>query len=103
MMRRLMFVDAVRQQELLHSEKDAAELTMIIDLLRNDLGRVCEFGSIHVESAATLETHPTVYHLSSTIVGTLRDGVSALDLLRAASPGGSVTGCPKNTAPTPGL
>jgi len=88
-------VDAAAQQELLHSEKDAAELTMIIDLLRNDLGRVCEFGSISVESASTLETHPTVYHLSSTIVGTLREGVSALDLLRAASPGGSVTGCPK--------
>ena len=88
-------VDAAAQEELLHSEKDAAELTMIIDLLRNDLGRVCEFGSIHVESASTLETHPTVYHLSATIVGTLRDGVSALDLLRAASPGGSVTGCPK--------
>lgn len=88
-------VDAAAQEELLHSAKDAAELTMIIDLLRNDLGRVCEFGSIHVESASTLEAHPTVYHLSATIVGTLRDGVSALDLLRAASPGGSVTGCPK--------
>jgi para-aminobenzoate synthetase component 1 len=82
-------------QELETSAKDAAELHMIIDLMRNDLGRVCRFGSIRVPRGRTIESHPTVHHGVGEVVGTLRDGVSTGDLLRATFPGGSVTGAPK--------
>ncbi len=82
-------------RELLASEKDRAELTMIVDLLRNDLGRVSRFGSVRVESAGELETHPTVFHLVASISGELCDGLCWSDVLRAAYPGGSITGCPK--------
>ncbi len=81
--------------ELLASEKDNAELAMIIDLTRNDIGRVCRFGSIRVTNRRELETHPTVYHLVGTVVGELREGVDAVDLLAATFPGGSITGAPK--------
>lgn len=77
------------------SRKDAAELHMIVDLMRNDLGRVCEFGSIRVASARAIETHPTVHHGVGEVVGTLRKDVGVADLLRAAFPGGSITGAPK--------
>lgn len=87
--------DADRAAALLSSAKDRAELNMIIDLLRNDLGRVCEYGSVKVVSAADVERHPTVLHLVATIDGCLRSDVSIADLLRASFPGGSVTGCPK--------
>jgi para-aminobenzoate synthetase component I len=80
---------------LASSSKDAAELHMIVDLMRNDLGRVCEFGSIHVPSARKIETHPTVHHGVGEVAGTLREIVTVADLLRAAFPGGSVTGAPK--------
>ena len=83
---------------LLSSEKDRAELNMIIDLMRNDLGRVCRPGTVRVACAAEVETHPTVLHLVSTIAGRLRTGVSAVDLLGATFPGGSITGCPKISA-----
>jgi para-aminobenzoate synthetase component 1 len=88
-------LDSVRRGELAHSEKDRAELTMIVDLLRNDLGRVCRFGSVRVRSAAELEEHPTVYHLVGTVEGRLRPECGWVDLLRAAMPGGSITGAPK--------
>lgn len=96
-------VDRAYRSELTSSGKDRAELAMIVDLLRNDLGRVCEYGSIRVldpgaSSEAhpfTLETHPTVHHLVSTIVGRLAPGHDVLDLLRACFPGGSITGAPK--------
>ena len=88
-------LDAVRRRELLASDKDHAELTMIVDLLRNDLGRVCEFGTVRVVAPADLEQHPTVYHLVGTIEGRLREGQSWADLLRASFPGGSITGAPK--------
>ncbi len=88
-------LDALRRRELIHSEKDRAELNMIIDLLRNDLGRVCEVGSIRVLSAGDLETHPTVFHRVATITGRLRADRDAVDLLRATCPGGSITGAPK--------
>jgi len=81
--------------ELLASAKDNAELAMIIDLLRNDIGRVCRFGSVRVVNRRELETHPTVYHLVGTVVGELREGVDAVDLLAATFPGGSITGAPK--------
>ena len=81
--------------ELLASEKDNAELAMIIDLLRNDIGRVCRFGSVKVVNPRELEAHPTVYHLVGTVVGELREGVDAVDLLAATFPGGSITGAPK--------
>jgi anthranilate/para-aminobenzoate synthase component I len=81
--------------ELLESSKDAAELNMIVDLERNDLGRVCEIGSVKVTEARTVEPHPSVYHGVATIEGVLRDDVTLVDLLRATFPGGSVTGAPK--------
>jgi para-aminobenzoate synthetase component 1 len=81
--------------ELRQSPKDAAENTMIVDLVRNDLGRVCTFGSVRVEELNTLETFPTVFHLTSTITGKLRPGLSAVDAVRASFPDGSITGAPK--------
>jgi para-aminobenzoate synthetase component 1 len=87
--------DARLREELLESPKDDAELAMIVDLERNDLGRVCETGSVRVVAPKTLEVHSTVFHLSATIEGRLRAGLGPVDLLRAAFPGGSVTGAPK--------
>lgn len=80
---------------LLRSKKDRAENTMIVDLLRNDIGRICEFGSVRVERLCDIEEHPTYFNLVSTIAGELRDGVSIPDILRAAFPCGSITGAPK--------
>ena len=80
-------------EELLASPKDDAELAMIVDLERNDLGRVCEAGTVRVTAPKTLETHPTVYHLSATIEGRCAKG--PVDVLRATFPGGSITGAPK--------
>src|SRR5439155_2083047 len=79
-------------EELLASPKDDAELTMIVDLERNDLGRVCDPGTVRTLSRKTLESHPTVHHLVATIEGKLRAGLDSVDLLRATFPSGSVTG-----------
>ncbi|MFI5377786.1 MAG: anthranilate synthase component I family protein [Tepidisphaerales bacterium] len=81
--------------ELRDSVKDQAELNMIVDLERNDLGRVCEIGSVRVTQSRAIEAHPTVYHGVATIEGQLRTDVGFVDLLRAAFPGGSITGAPK--------
>jgi len=81
--------------ELVNSEKDNAELVMIVDLERNDLGRVCEFGTVRVPDLVVLESYPTVHHLVATVTGTLVDGCDAIDLMRAVFPGGSITGAPK--------
>ncbi len=87
--------DASLKNELLNSEKDRAENVMIVDLLRNDLGVICEFGSVAVEKLCELETHPTLYHLVSTIKGELRKNVAFSDVLKAIFPCGSITGAPK--------
>ena len=87
--------DARQRQALAESEKDTAELNMIVDLLRNDLGRVCAYGSVKVQEAARIEEWATVYHRVATIEGTLRPQEDAHSLLRATFPGGSITGAPK--------
>ena len=88
-------LDAVYREQLLGSEKEAAELAMIVDLHRNDLGRVCAFGSVRVPHARRIETHPTVFHTVADVVGRLRHDRDALDLLSACFPAGSISGAPK--------
>ncbi len=83
------------RNELLNSAKDLAENVMIVDLLRNDLGRVCEYGSVAVEKLCDLETHPTLFHLVSTVRGELRQNAKFSDILKAVFPCGSITGAPK--------
>jgi len=87
--------DLKQAQKLLNSVKDHAENMMIVDLERNDLGRVCVYGSIRVTELAVLETFPTVFHLTSTVTGQLREDKDNIDLLKATFPGGSITGAPK--------
>jgi para-aminobenzoate synthetase component 1 len=81
--------------QLIESGKDAAELAMIVDLMRNDLGRVAELGSVSVATGRVLETHTTVHHGVAEVRATLRDDVEWIDLLAATFPPGSVTGAPK--------
>ncbi len=87
--------DAQLRHELLNSAKDQAELLMITDLERNDLGRVCRYGSVHVDQMRTLESYEHVLQATSSIKGILEKGKDGFDLLRASFPGGSITGCPK--------
>lgn len=82
-------------EALVRSSKDRAENVMIVDLARNDLGRVCEYGTVHVPALFALEAHPGMYHLVSTVAGTLRADATFGDVLRATFPPASVTGCPK--------
>jgi para-aminobenzoate synthetase component 1 len=87
--------DARLRAELSSSEKDRAENIMIVDLLRNDLGRVCRYGTVTVPELFTIQEHPTLFHLVSQVRGLLREDVTAGALLRAAFPCGSITGAPK--------
>ncbi len=87
--------DERMRTELLDSEKDRAELNMIIDLERNDLGRVCQYGTVRVVEPRAIEAHPTVWHSVGTVEGVLHERYDAIDLLRATMPGGSITGAPK--------
>jgi para-aminobenzoate synthetase component 1 len=87
--------DAKLKTELLDSAKDRAENVMIVDLLRNDIGRICKFGSVEVEKLCDLETYPTLFHLVSTINGELENKTSFSDIIRAVFPCGSITGAPK--------
>jgi anthranilate/para-aminobenzoate synthase component I len=84
--------------ELLRSAKDRAELVMIVDLERNDLGRICETGSVRVEQLMELRSFATVHHLVATVTGRPRAGTGVAELLRAVFPGGSITGAPKSSA-----
>ncbi len=87
--------DRALAEELARSVKDRAENLMIVDLLRNDIGRVAEIGSIRVPDLYGIESFASVHHMVSSITGTLRRDLSAIDLLRASLPGGSITGAPK--------
>ncbi len=87
--------DLALRNELRDSLKDQAENTMIVDLVRNDFGRVCKFRSVHVPELKAIEAYATVYQMVSTIRGTLQEEYKPIDLIRACFPGGSMTGAPK--------
>ncbi len=87
--------DELFHKELRDSEKDDAELSMIVDLLRNDIGKVCEPGSVKVAQHKRVEKYKNVFHLISIVTGRLNMGSDSVDLIKATFPGGSITGCPK--------
>ncbi len=87
--------DKQNKDMLLNSAKDLAELHMIVDLLRNDLSKVCEIGSVNVINPNKLETFSNVFHLVGLVEGRLKSDLSIVDLIKACYPGGSITGCPK--------
>ena len=88
-------IDALNAIDLITNEKDRAENIMIVDLLRNDLGKVCETGSIVVTELLKLESYPKVHHLTSVIRGKIQKKKNWIDILKACWPGGSITGAPK--------
>ncbi|MGL4879165.1 anthranilate synthase component I family protein, partial [Paraclostridium dentum] len=83
------------QEELRNSEKDKAELLMIVDLERNDLGKVSKIGTVKVPELFVIEPYANVSHLVSTVTGKLKDSLSSTDIIKATFPGGSITGAPK--------
>jgi len=87
--------DQRNQKELLQSRKEKAELLMVTDLERNDLGRVCRYGTVHVKKMRVLERYKTVFQTTSAVRGILRSGQDCFDVIKACFPSGSVTGCPK--------
>jgi anthranilate synthase component 1 len=82
-------------EELLADPKERAEHVMLVDLGRNDLGRVCEYGSVHVASFMAVENYSHVMHIVSSVVGRLREGIGALEALRSVLPAGTLSGAPK--------
>jgi len=88
-------LNARSREQLIASAKDAAELAMIVDLERNDLGRVCSFGTVRVTEPRTIEEYASVFHSVAQVEGRLHDGLDLVDLLKATFPGGSITGAPK--------
>jgi para-aminobenzoate synthetase component I len=88
-------MDSINEMKLSDSPKDRAEHVMIVDLERNDLGRICEYGSVRPSEFIKLEKYSTVFHLVSTVSGTLRKEIDPIDCLLATFPGGSITGAPK--------
>jgi len=89
------FEDQRLRREILNSAKEKAELLMITDLQRNDIGRVCNYGSVHVKEMRTIEEYLYVFQATSTVEGILHKDKDCFDLIRACFPGGSITGCPK--------
>ncbi|KNZ41817.1 aminodeoxychorismate synthase component I [Acetobacterium bakii] len=87
--------DNENRNTLINSDKDKAELLMIVDLERNDIGKICKSGSVKVPELYKLEEYETVFHLVATVIGELRDDVDAVDAIKATFPGGSITGAPK--------
>ncbi len=88
-------INAANYNELLHSEKEQAELNMIVDLERNDVAKICTPGTRTVIQGRTIETYPTVFHAVATVAGRLREEISFCDVMKAMFPGGSITGAPK--------
>jgi len=88
-------LDKAQKDNLINHPKEIAEHVMLLDLERNDMGRVCEYGSVFVNEIMTLETYPFVHHIVSNIKGKLLDSVGIKDIVRALFPGGTITGCPK--------
>ena len=91
-------LDRLAAERLVASPKDNAELLMIVDLERNDLGRICRTGSVQVPQVAALKTYPAVHHLQAVVQGVLGKGTGFGDLIEATFPGGSITGAPKRRA-----
>ena len=88
-------LDKAQKDNLINHPKEIAEHVMLLDLERNDMGRVCEYGSVFVNEIMTLETYPFVHHIVSNIKGKLRESIGIKDIVRALFPGGTITGCPK--------
>ena len=87
--------DDVYKKQLMNSEKDKAELIMIVDLERNDLGKICKYGTVKVKKIKILEKYSTVFQTTSLVEGILKNGITQMDMIKALFPGGSITGAPK--------
>ncbi len=90
--------DLALKKELINSKKDKAEHLMIVDLLRNDLGKICKTGSINVQDLYNIESFPTVHHMVTKISGKIKGNISETEIIQAMFPGGSITGAPKESA-----
>ena len=88
-------LDNTQKENLISHPKEIAEHVMLLDLERNDMGRVCEYGSVYVNEIMTLETYPYVHHIVSNIKGNLRKNIGVKEIVKALFPGGTITGCPK--------